>query len=128
MIEGAPLAAPPASPPAGACYLVASGATGDWAGHDGALASLTEAGWKFVAPVEGAQVMDAASGQMVVRRGGAWESGIVRAQELRVNGQTIVRQRQAAIADPTGGGTIDAECRAAVSSILSALRTHGLIA
>lgn len=107
---------------------MASGATGAWAGQDGALAGLTDAGWKFVAPIEGAQVIDAVSGQTIVRRGGAWESGIVRAQEFRVNGQTVVRQRQAAIANPTGGTTSDAECRAAVASVLSALRTHGLIA
>ena len=128
VVEGPPLATPPASPPSGACYLVAMGATGAWAGHDGALASLTDAGWKFVAPVEGAQVVDAVSGHVVIRRSGAWESGIVRAQEVRVNGQTVVGQRQAAIADPTGGATIDAVCRGAVASILSALRTHGLIA
>ena len=128
VVDGPPLATPPTNPPAGSCSLVASGATGAWAGHDGALASLTDAGWKFVAPVEGVQVVDAASGQLVVRRSGVWESGIIRAQEVRVNGQTVVKQRQAAIADPTGGSTIDAECRGVVASILSALRTHGLIA
>ena len=127
VVEGPPLGTPPSSPPGGACYLVANGATGAWAGHDGALASLTDGGWKFIAPREGEQVIDAASGQMLVRRSGAWESGIVRAQELRVNGQTVVRQRQPAIADPTGGSTADSECRTAVASILSALRTHGLI-
>lgn len=128
VVEGPPLIAPPTSPPPGACYLVASGATGAWAGQDGALAGMTDGGWKFAAPVEGAQVIDAASGQAVVRRGGTWESGVVRAQELRVNGQTVVRQRQAAIPDPTGGTTSDAECRAAVIAVLSTLRTHGLIA
>jgi hypothetical protein len=128
VVEGPPLATPPASPPPGSCYLIASGATGAWAGHEGALASLTDAGWTFITPVEGAQVMDAASGQMVLRRGGAWESGIVRAEELRIGGQTVVRQRQASIADPVGGMTADAECRTAVAAILSALRTHGLIA
>lgn len=85
----------------------------------GALAGMTDGGWKFVAPIEGAQVIDGASGQPIVLRGGAWESGVVRAQESRVNGQTVVRQRRAAIADPTGGTTTtDAECRAAVTSIL----------
>lgn len=128
VVEELPLATPPANPPAGSCYLVASGATGAWTGRDGALASLTDGGWKFIVPIEGVRVMDASSGQMIVRRNGTWESGIVRAQELRINGQTVVLQRQPAIADPMGGTMIDAECRAAVSSILSALRTHGLIA
>lgn len=128
VVEGAALASPLANPPVGSCYLVASGATGAWAGQDGALASLTDGGWRFVAPVEGAQLLDRVSGQIVVRRGGNWESGISRVQEVRVNGQTIVRERQPAIADPSGGTTADAECRVTVSAILSALRTHGLIA
>lgn len=36
--------------------------------------------------------------------------------------------QQSAIANPTGGTTTDAEARAAINSILSALRTWGLIA
>ena len=126
-VEGAALAAPPASPPAGACYLVASGAAGAWAGQDGALAAFSDGGWRFVAPVEGAQVLDRSSGQMVVRRNGSWETGIVRAQEVRINGVTVLRDRQAAIPDPAGGSVIDAECRAAVAAILASVRTHGLI-
>jgi hypothetical protein len=127
-VEGSALAAPPASPPAGACYLVATGATGAWAGEVGALATFTDGGWRFVAPIEGAQVLDRTSGQMVVRRGGSWEAGIVRAQEMRINGLTVLRDRQAAVPDPIGGSVVDAPCRGAVASILAALRTHGLIA
>ena len=112
----------------GACYLVAEGATGAWAGQDGAIAAFSDGGWRFVAPVEGMQLLDRASGQMVVRRNGSWESGIVRAQEVRINGLTVVRERQAAVPDPAGGSVIDAQCRAAVAAILATLRTHGLIA
>jgi hypothetical protein len=54
-------------------------------------------------------------------------SNVVRAQELRVNGQAVVGQRQPAISGPSGGTTQDSECRTAVSSILGALRAHGLI-
>ena len=128
VIEGAALAAPPAGPAAGACYLVASGATGAWAGKDGMLAGYTEGGWRFIAPVEGARVLDRSSGQMVLRRNGTWESGIVRGQQLQIDGSTVVRERQAAIADPAGGSLIDSQCRSAVSAILSMLRAHGLIA
>jgi hypothetical protein len=127
-VEGAAVAAPPASPLAGACYLVATGATGAWAGQDGAVATFTDGGWRFVAPIEGARALDRTSGQMVVRRGGSWEAGIVRAQEVRINGLTVLRDRQAAVPDPTGGSVVDAQCRGAVASILAALRAHGLIA
>ena len=55
------------------------------------------------------------------------EAGILRAQEVRVDGVTVVRNRQPAIADPASGGVTDSECRAAVGQILAALRAHGLI-
>ena len=127
VVEGAALVAPPASPTVGTCYLVAAGATGAWAGKDGMLAGYSEGGWRFVAPIEGARVLDRASGQTVVWRSGDWESGIVRARELQIDGLTLIRERQPAIADPTGGSVIDAQCRAAVANMLSALHTHGLI-
>ena len=127
-VEGVALAEPPASPAAGACYLVAAGASGVWAGQDGALAAWSEGGWRFVAPVEGARAMDRPSGQMIVRRDGSWEAGIVRAQEVRINGLTVLREQQPAIADPSGGSVIDGQCRSAVADILAILRTHGLTA
>jgi hypothetical protein len=43
-------------------------------------------------------------------------------------GTQVVTTRQAAITNPTGGATIDAEARTAIGSILTAMRTHGLIA
>jgi hypothetical protein len=127
-IEGPALAAPPASPVAGTCYLVAGSATGAWAGKDGMIAGYSEGGWRFIAPIEGMRVLDRSSGLPLLYRGGAWETGIVRAAEVRVSGLTVLRQQQPAIADPTGGSVIDAQCRAAIGSILAMLRAHGLIA
>ena len=127
VIEGAAAASPPPAPLIGSCYLVAAGANGAWSGHDGALACFSEGGWRFIAPVEGMSLLERSSGQMLSRRSGAWETGILRGQELRVDGMTVVRNRQPAIGDPSGGTVADAECRAAVSQILAALRAHGLI-
>jgi len=127
-VETMTLSAPPSSPARGACYVVASGATGAWAGKDDMLAGYADGGWRFVAPVEGLRLLDRGSGQILLRRDGAWESGIVRAEEVQIGGLTVVRQRQPAIANPTGGTVIDAECRTAIGSILTMLRTHGLIA
>lgn len=47
---------------------------------------------------------------------------------LKVSNIQVVGVRQAAIPDPTVGFIIDAEARAAVISILAALKIHGLIA
>jgi len=128
VVEGPALTSAPGSPPAGACYLIAAGATGAWAGQDGAIATFTDGGWRFVAPIEGALVLDRVSGATVVRRNGSWETGIVRAQEVRINGLTVLRDRQPAVSDPIGGSVIDAQCRTAIAGILATLRTHGLIA
>lgn len=127
IVEGAALATPPASPAVGSCYLVAGGATGAWAGQDGALACFSEGGWRFVPAVDGMSLIDRASGQTLHRRSGAWETGIVRAQEVRVDGLTVLRERQSAISDPSGGTVVDSQCRAAVTQMLAAMRAHGLI-
>jgi hypothetical protein len=39
----------------------------------------------------------------------------------------VVRQRQAAVTAPTGGGTTDAEARTAINDIINRLQAHGLI-
>lgn len=127
VVEGSALGTPPLSPAVGACYLVAEGASGAWSEQGGALACFTEGGWRFVAPLEGMTLFDRASGLTVVRRGGAWESGIARLAEVRINGVPVLKQRQAAVADPSGGSTIDAECRSALIGVLERLRAHGLI-
>lgn len=127
LVEGLPATSPPASPAVGSCYLVGSGSSGVWAGNDGSLACFTEGGWRFVPPTEGMTLVDRSSGQFLSRRSGAWEAGILRAQEMRVDGVTVVRNRQSPIADPVGGAQIDGECRAAVEQILAAMRAHGLI-
>ncbi len=119
--------APPSDPAVGSCYLVGAGATGAWAGQDGSLACFSEGGWRFVVPADGLSLVDRVSGQQWLRYNGAWETGIVRAQEVRVAGETVVRNRQPAIEDPSAGAVVDSECRASVFQILAALRAHGLI-
>jgi hypothetical protein len=46
-------AAPPGSPTEGERYLVPSGASGGFAGHDGEIAAYQDGGWVFFAPIEG---------------------------------------------------------------------------
>jgi hypothetical protein len=127
IVEGPASTIAPAGPAIGSSYLVAEGATGAWAGRDGSLACFSEGGWRFVSPPDGMALVDRSSGQLLNRRNGAWETGIVRAQELRVDGLPVVRNRQSAIGDPSGGVAVDSECRLAVSQIFGAMRAHGLI-
>ena len=126
VVDGPPGSNPPANPTVGTCCLIATGAAGDWAGKDGSIACFTAGGWRFVEPIEGIGVVDRGSGEEWRWRSGAWERGIVRGQEVHINGQKVLHRRQPAIAGPAGGAVIDAECRAAVEAVLATLRAHGL--
>lgn len=126
-VEGPPAAQPPASPVEGQCFIVAAGATGAWTGHDGALAVWTGGGWRFIPAREGLRALDALNGEMLLRRNGGWEAGIVRAKEIRIDGQTVVQERQPSPPAPSGGTVVDAECRAALAALMTALQAHGLI-
>jgi len=108
-IEDADLAAPPPAPVPGQSWIVAAPATGDWAGHAGEIAAWTEGGWRFIVPFEGLSGWLRDTAQVVRHDGTIWHA-------------------EGAIADPAGGVTVDSEARAAITTILAALRNHGLIA
>jgi hypothetical protein len=127
-LEAGPITAPPATPVAGALYLVAaSGASGAFAGKENQLAGWTGGGWRFVVAAEGMRLTARASGLDFHYRGGAWASGSLRAQKLVIGGNKVVGSAAAAIAAPAGGSVIDIEGRACLGQILAALRGHGLI-
>ena len=126
-VEQAPLATPPASPAVGACYIVAASPTGAWAGRTHNLAAYTSGGWRFLAPLEGMTAYVRSSSVWAAFRSGAWELGVVRGSTLVLAGQQVVGARGAAIPDPAGGATVDAEARSAIAQILNAIRQHGLV-
>ena len=118
----------PASPTFGQCWIVGVGASGAWAGRDGAIAAWTAGGWRFVTPFEGMTAWSITDSMQVTRRGTDWIIGEVNAQQVRINNVRVITVRQPAIATPVGGAMVDSESRDAISSILGVLRTHGLIA
>lgn len=126
--QSATLSAPPPGAAVGQCWIVASAGTAEWSGHDGQLACLTSGGWRFVAPRAGTRVSTADDGVTRLFDGSAWTLDAVRPDGLYIAGLRVVGARAAAIADPTGGGVVDTEARAALGQILSVLRGHGLIA
>jgi hypothetical protein len=117
----------PASPVPGQCWIVGGGATGAWAGHDGAIACWTAGGWRFAPPFDGMVAWSLADALPVKRAASAWEVGQIDAAAVRIHSQQVLGARQPAIADASGGTTIDAEIRVVVAAILAALRAHGLI-
>lgn len=100
--------APPSAPGDGECWLVGETPTGAWTGHAGALASFQAGGWIFAAPRDGLRLLDRSDGQEVRYHGG-W-------------------QRPATPAMPTGGATVDAEARTAITELVEALIASGILA
>ena len=127
-VESVAPAIVPAAPAFGQCWLVGTAPTGDWAGQGGAIAAWTAGGWRFVAALEGMQFWSRADDCIVRRTATAWVKGQVTATTISVAGQQVIGARQAAIVAPVGGTAADAESRSAISAILAALRSHGLIA
>ena len=127
-IEEPPRATPPTSTSIGACYIAGSGATGAWSGKGDCLAAWTAGGWRFVSPFEGLSVHERMTGSRATFRNGSWQTGIVAASSIQIDGQQVVGSREAAIESPAGGSVVDVEARAAVNAILNTLRQHGLIA
>ena len=119
---------PPASPAIGQAWVVGPAPLGAWQGRAAAVAGWTAGGWRFAPPVEGMAVWSAGDGLTARFTGSAWRLGEMAARQLSVEGRQVVGRQQPAIAAPAGGTTTDGEARAALSAVLEALRTHGLIA
>ena len=106
VIEGS-LTSPPSSPEDGTSFRILSGADGDWTGHDGKLAIRVGGSWSFISPIHGSTVFDQ-NARVQLRYDSGWTSATTPAQ-------------------PTGGSTVDTEARGAISGILDALRTAGIL-
>ncbi len=66
------LATPPASPADGDRYIVASGATGAWAGKDGQIAAFQDGAWMVYAPREGWLAWVADEDKLYAYDGSSW--------------------------------------------------------
>jgi hypothetical protein len=66
------LTAPPGSPADGDRYIVASGATGDWAGWDGDVALWTDGAWLRLPPRTGWRAWVEDEGALIVFDGAGW--------------------------------------------------------
>ncbi len=118
----------PASPTPGQGWIVGASPLGAWSGHAHELAFWTAGGWRFVAVPEGASLWSIADGQPVARTASGWSIGGLQASSVSIGGNRIIGARQAAVAAPAGGSTIDSEARAAITALIDRMETHGLIA
>ncbi|MBH5321545.1 DUF2793 domain-containing protein [Aurantiacibacter sediminis] len=98
---------PPSSPTDGESWIVGAAPTGDWIGHENAIASFQSGNWLFANPSGGMIVYDTAAS----------------ASARFDNGWTYA----AAISAPSGGSTQDAEARAAIAALIASLQTAGIL-
>ncbi|MEO5707816.1 MAG: DUF2793 domain-containing protein [Alteraurantiacibacter sp.] len=87
--------------------LVGNSPSGDWSGQAGCLAAFQAGTWLFVLPRDGMSVLDLSTGQ-IVRYLDGW-------------------QVPAAVAAATGGSVIDSQARNAITQIVAALTTAGIL-
>ena len=100
-------AIPPSSPAAGECWIVEAPAVDEWDGWDDAIAGWDGAQWTFARPAHGLAVHDLSTGAKR-QFSGSWASAPT-------------------VPSPAGGSVVDSEARAAIDSLLAALRQAGLI-
>jgi hypothetical protein len=99
---------PPTAPVDGQNWLVGSAPTGAWVGQNGKIAMRQLGQWLFASASDGVQVLNKATGQRIGRIASAWRA-------------------PAAPAAPSGGSVIDAEARSALSSLVTALKSAGVL-
>jgi hypothetical protein len=63
---------PPVSPQNGDAYIVDAGATGDFAGHDGTIATYFDGAWTFTSQDDDTRVFNEADGKFYDVSGGTW--------------------------------------------------------
>lgn len=120
---------PPGSPTVGDAYIVGSAGAGDWYGKSKTIAIYYNGGWLHIPGVdsngtqitmgsrqEGMCVYDQNINGLQVFDGTNWQPRYL-----------LEAAKQAAVADATGGSTVDTEARAALNSLLAKCRTLGLI-
>jgi hypothetical protein len=115
----------PDTPVAGDAYIVPSGATGVWSGAEGSIALFDGFGWAYSVPVRGSVAWVADERCMVVWEG-SWSSGWP-VSSLIVGTRVLFGAPAIAISGPQGGTVVDAEARAALLDLLSALRDQGIL-
>ncbi len=90
----------------GKCWLVSPAATGEWSNKSGQIAIWIGGGWRYLLPTEAMRIRSKSDGTDLIWSGMAW-----------INAPSI--------SDPSGGGVIDVEARAAITALLSYFKTIG---
>lgn len=103
---------PPAAPTSGERYLVTTGGTGDWAGHDDEFALFLDGGWLFRAPREGWRMWVEAEQVLLVLAASGWQNvggSTGAARNAVINGAFDIWQRGVGPISSSASGTYGAD-------------------
>ena len=101
-------APPPTTPANGQNRLIATGASGAWAGQSGKLSCRQGGQWIFVLPSDEMAILNKAAGQIIRRVGGRWKAPTAPVQ-------------------PSGGTVVDSQARDSINLLLQKLRDAGIL-
>ena len=99
-------AVPPTDPTEGDAWLVSAEASGEWMGNEDAIALFLGGDWLLLTPRAGMSVYDVAAAQHRFFSGG-WRKATLPVE-------------------PVGGSIVDAEARAVIADLVSALQALGI--
>lgn len=114
--------APPGSPADGDRHVVAAGATGAWAGKDGAVAAWQDGAWAFLTPKAGWQAWERSGGRWLVHDGANWQAGplstlAARSANGAATGLRIIEEEHTLAAAATSDTTMAIPDRAVVVGV-----------
>ena len=111
----------------GTSWIVPANAADVWAGHDGQIATFDDAGWSFVAPLDGCIAFVRDEAAFISFAGGQWRDAWT-VPALTTGAVTIQGVAPAQIVAPVAGAIIDQEARTALGAVITLLRAVGLVA
>ncbi len=97
---------PPPSPANGEAWVIATGATGAWAGKDAMIAARQADNWLYIEGKDGMRLYDKSTGQERLFAT-TWVTPVIPME-------------------PTGGSVVDVEARAVLAELILALRVSGV--
>lgn len=127
-VETARLASPPAAPTVGQAWIVATGASGEWAGRAAMIANFGSAGWRYAAPRQGCVAWLGDVQRFTVFTAGGWRDDGWPVAALRIGARTLLGAAATTVPVVSGGAVVDLELRAAVAALVAGLRDQGLVA
>lgn len=127
-VETATRTLPPVAPAIGQAWIVAAGASGEWAGRAAMIAIFGSAGWRYTAPRQGCVAWLGDVQRFTVFTASGWRDDGWPVAALKVGTRTLLAGPATTVPAVSGGAVVDVEARTALAALIAGLRAQGLVA